>query len=282
MLTSKILIVIVLYRTKLEESTSCKSLLAAINKLPYSNYDVVIYENSAGLDEVRSRVFMDNRLLYVFNKNNNGTYGAYSWALARARMANNEWMVTLDQDSEVSYEYLCELNDIANTNKDIAVALPRVIDGKNLQTVSPLNVRAGFLLRPNKWGIKGGNITGVASGAMFNVGFLSGMGGFNSEFVLDYQDHWVFQEIYKRRGKYHIMHATIYHDLSISSPDDVSEMRLLNIWNAEKKFYYHYRPRRDRYIYWLRALFRALKYLARYSRKKLALKIIKIAFFLKI
>ncbi len=102
-------------------------------------------------------------------------------------------------------------------------------------------------------GVQHGPLTAYNSGAALRVSALRAIGGFPSDFWLDYLDHAVFEEL-RRRG-YHlcIMRIVLHQKLSHMDLDTVPFWRHWSVLAAQSRFVLRFGTLADRFFFrwWL-------------------------------
>jgi len=207
-------IIIVLYKSSLDESLTYQSFIKNIAKCSIG-YELIIYNNSPGND-----IKTDNSYI-IFNSNANDMLaGAYNYALQRAIDTNKKWILLLDQDTILTSEYFIELDKFLNSNNpdEYAAAVP-ILCKANLQ-LSPVSYspRIGpyFMFKS----IESINpktkkcIVAFNSAALLNVSFMKSIGGFSSDYPLDMLDHWYFYQMYKAQKSIFILRSRLQQNLS--------------------------------------------------------------------
>lgn len=269
----KILPIIVLYNTKLEDSSTFNTLnasLAASNK-SYS-IDMVVYDNSPVPTSVKT--ILSPNILYVHDAENGGISKAYNCALDIALQRGFEWLLLLDQDSELPQDFVAncfyELQ-LQQENPSIAAIVPIVYCGSKL--ISPCKVGWGgkiFPLVDHRLRVQKHEITAINSGALVKVAFLDSIGGFNNEFWLDMLDHWLFRMIYCKEMNVAVGNNKIIHNLSIQNYSTISLARYQNVISAESRFSQTDRSVWHRTFFRTRLAVRVLKFLFIHKRPDLS------------
>jgi len=226
-------ILIVLYKTTPEKSLTLQSLCSSIKKLD-ADYSVLVYNNSP---EIK---IPDTKDYKVYTpKENVMLGGAYSYALSEAVANNREWLLLLDQDTELTDSYFKEINRFLSLeNKDeYAAALP-VLEC-NGKTISPFACSAKLGVfgkdRHRLTPERGEYLSAFNSATLLNVKAISSIGGFNKEFPLDMLDHWYFYKLYKAGYKTFVLSAKLNQQLSLLA-GGMSKGRYLNYLDAEWKY----------------------------------------------
>lgn len=271
---TNILAIIVLYNTKLEDSDTYNTLKASIAVSSLNgSMEVVVYDNSAVPETVKSNLPPD--ILYFHDVNNGGVSHAYNYALDLALQCGCEWLLLLDQDSELPPDFIdnCLSDIISLYDKSSIVAIvPTVYCGSKL--ISPCKIGWGgkmFPISGNGVGVRKDEITAINSGALVKVAFLNSIGGFSNEYWLDMLDHWLFRTIYGNKLNVAISDNKISHDLSIQNYSTMSLTRYQNIVTAESRFCLTNRSIAYKLVFRFRLAVRVLKLLLIHGRADLSM-----------
>lgn len=201
---------------------------------------LIVYDNSP--NPMAMPLHFDERIDYKHNPGNGGTRCAYDFALAEAVKRGYEWVLLLDDDTHLPFNFLSVVSNSCNLEllNELDVFLPRV-DISNKQ-ISPSYISnfgsivqvAHTLRTSNKLPIKG--ITGIASGSIIRTSALVEIPQLPSMLWLDFVDHWIFHQLNLRMAKYLIIDITLQHKLSILNMSEVSRERLFSILDGESVF----------------------------------------------
>jgi GT2 family glycosyltransferase len=238
----KITIIAVFYNCKIEESKTFTSLKNLFNKSEYlRNYELILYDNSLERQQFNSLNYKGINVSYIHDDRNMGICSAYNYALSKARINNSEWMLLLDHDTVLTDEFIDEIMNLPPMEKGIAAVVPIILDGDTrISPVSSGNLRPLKGSKPNT-GIQDNPVMAINSGSLIRISFLNEVGGFNTEFPLDYLDHWLFYEVYNRNYKTFVLNTRLKHDLSVMDYTTISFARYQSILESEIKFYNNYR-----------------------------------------
>ncbi|MDR3326838.1 MAG: hypothetical protein LBT04_01675 [Prevotellaceae bacterium] len=229
---NEIQIILVLYRTELQDSLSYLTLCEHIHRLSVP-YELLIYNNSTEI-----KIKESTEYIVVNAEKNNMLAQAYNYALERAVKNNRKWLLLLDQDTFLSEEYFERLNVALNLQVKVAAILP-VLKCKD-KHLSPRSYSSIF----GPWG-KTNNIeeSGIISNKMvsaFNsVAFLSinslqETGGFSEEFPLDALDTHLFYKLSRNGGYFYLLDVVLQHNLSVLDYSKyMTKERYDSIVNAE-------------------------------------------------
>jgi hypothetical protein len=209
---STIQIIIVLYKTSLEDSLSFQTLQKNISCLRIK-YRLLLYNNSPEIVIPQSENY-----IVVNATKNDMLLGAYNYALKQAVDNNCKWLLLLDQDTSLTIEYFEALNYVLPTTNAAAI-IPKLKCGqKHLapemysSTLGPW----GILKDITKSGIiKDKTIAALNSSALLSIKALQSIGGFPNEFPLDMLDICVFYKLSKDKNEFYLLDVELQHDLSV-------------------------------------------------------------------
>lgn len=258
-----ILAVMVRYQTPLSESETMTGWCKALRQLPglAANYRLLIWDNSP---EPSAGHESQVPFVYRHSEQNLGISGAFNSAMQYAQSNGYAWMLLLDQDTAVTAEFLttmlrhCEELD---SQEKIAAIAPTV------------KVR-GFVVSPRRQlfnrhraypagecGIASGEAFAINSGCLIRVPALEAIGGFSTDFWLDYSDMYVFHQFYLHGLKvWRAADAELEHDMSVMDYDRLmTPARYRNYSLAECAFNDLYKGRLENAVQTLRLLARAIR-----------------------
>lgn len=276
--------VVVLYNKKISESKTISTLREATKyKLPF-NIHILIYDNSSqkSLDDFSIGSW---EVEYYHNYLNPGICEAYNYALCKAQEKQFDWLFLFDDDSTISASYLEQMFNSVKDNfvKEFVVYVPRVIC--NSKIVSPIFRRNGLAypirsVDPKSFGAFSG-LMAINSCCLFNVGFLAQIGGFNSDFPLDYLDHWLFSKLSSVDKKVWVVDVDVSHSLSVENfSDAVSIERYKSIAESEGLYYGKYCSRGVRFYNLCILFLRSVLFFLRFKDKRYGLITLRNMFFL--
>jgi len=211
-----VLILIVLYKQNLEDSSSYKSLCQNIDSISFP-YEVLVYNNTPSIKIPESDFYA------VFNSSENQMLvGAYNYALEVSRKKKFDWLLLLDQDTQLTSQYFLELsNSLNSVSEGVGAILPSVISA-NIK-ISPMILSKFF----GPFGIKkpySGTedlkkteyVSGINSATILRTKAITKIGGFSKDFPLDFSDHWYFFRLYQLGYSVNCLRVAINHDLSVA------------------------------------------------------------------
>lgn len=267
--------VLVLYRMPLTQSRCYQSLLHSLARAGAGQPTLLVYDNSPQSATLPQEVEaaaenFPGKLLYRHDSSNGGVAAAYNAGLAEARENGSDWLLLLDQDTELTPAYLAELGSCMQTvPATVAAIIPRLV--QNGATHSPQHL-PDLSHRPVREALSGllpFEVTAFNSGATLRVAAVQ---QFPGRYWLDFLDHAVFQTLQAAGGKVWLIQARLSHELSTESLGrDASLDRYRNVLQAERDFYREYGTPRSVVFYHLRRLKQTLGQLLKVPDKRFAL-----------
>jgi glycosyltransferase involved in cell wall biosynthesis len=239
--TSTVFAVVVAFRREWQAIASASFLLTSLREPPptpsggtrFKLTRVLVYDNSPQPLAMPAKNIAD--VCYVHDANNGGTRAAYLRAVQQAANEGQDWILILDQDTDLPEDFFSRSANMALGDSD--VLLSRIEHGG--RPVSPARVtRSGSIVpfhpAPGPVNIK--NVTAIASGVLIRTRVLHRVPTPPKELWLDYLDHWIFLQLNNSGSRIAVTDTTLEHDLSIMDIASVSPQRLRSIWSAERIF----------------------------------------------
>ncbi len=228
-------IVLVLYKTKIEDSLTYKTLCENISTLS-CNHEFLVYNNSP-----EQTIENKNNYELVNATTNNMLVGPYNYALQRAIECKHNWLLLLDQDTCLTKEYFEQLNIALGMNKDVAAIIPKLQNKEFHLSPTSYNSLFGPWLKMhniyNAGFIKNKTIQAFNSAALISVKALDEIGRFSLEFPLDQLDFYVFNRLSNSGFSFYLMNVTLSHDLAVRDyKNKMSSERYISILSSEYRF----------------------------------------------
>jgi len=216
----RMLAVIVLYRMDPQDSISFQTLEAARKNAPAGKLSLKLffYDNTPG---GQTSAESPEGSSYESPGENRGLAAAYNRALEIAHQEGYDWLLTLDQDTQLPIDFLSKIGDTAafvSTLKQVAVIVPTIYDSGVLispnagsYTAFPKKFPEGFV------GISLENSTSaVNSASMFKVSALRSVGGYDPRFWLDYSDAVMYHRLQSNGLRVFVAgNICVEHELSV-------------------------------------------------------------------
>lgn len=199
---------------------------------------ILIFDNSVSSTIPEG---LDKRFVYYHSKTNVGLAKAYNYALSQS-VDDTEWLVTMDQDTTITKEYLEEMTFKSFKLPERVVAIAPVIrdSGQQISPVRSDTLRPLHEALPQKNYIHSKNVMVINSGAAIRLSFLKQIEGYNEEFQIDYLDHWVSWAIFNYEKGIYILNVALTHSLSVLHNSELTTSRYEAILRNEAIFYMKY------------------------------------------
>jgi hypothetical protein len=200
----------------------------------------------------------------VADKDNPGLASAYNAALARAVATDCDWLVLLDQDTQVTLDYLEAVIEFANRP-----AVPSAADPPPIGLAYPQLRQGNRVLSPTRFPrlrarpyphrpmlAHADRIMVLNSGSVVSVAAARAVGGFPVSYPLDALDHAFVGQL--RLAGYHLhpLQVWLEHHAATTAMNLMPKRRFTSISQAEERFYADYGTRADRAWLVLRRLVR--------------------------
>jgi GT2 family glycosyltransferase len=268
----QILAVVVLYKQTPQQSRTMQSLASVFAQEPRlaAVVRVLLWDNSPVPATKNALPFP---LELGPASGNVGTSGAYNYAMELAISSGYPWLLLLDQDTNVSAEFLWGMIGYAEKFfevPEVGAVVPFIFSHGTL--VSPRRLLSFNRVRQipvTSHGLCKEKAYAVNSATLMRVDALQEIGGYSDEFWLDLSDVYVFQEFH-RRQKYLYIAGDLKVEHSIASMDFDKEMspeRYRNFLAAESAYVDLFLSPLERASQLLRLLIRTVRQYRRYKNK---------------
>lgn len=233
--------VVVLYRCTFDQSRTLQSLIAIRNQNPdlCARMGLLIYDNSPTEQPREFDGTGFGGFIYVHDPQNSGLAAAYNSGLEEAHRSGADWLLLLDQDTELRETYLQSLFVAieASPEGSVSAIVPKLMRGATVlspQRVGRLNNQN---ISPGFSGVSPKKLTGLNSAACLRVKAVEAIGGFPQEYWLDFLDHVVFHRLQASGGKIQVLDAVVQHHLSLLNLEaEMSVPRYIGMLRAEWSF----------------------------------------------
>ncbi len=269
---TRTLIVVVLYRAandsnSIETAVTLRCLESAMLAAPVllETYNVLMWDNSERVaDDVNLRFPFDYRHTLSHGAANHGVSGAYNGALEVAIRYGYKWMLLLDDDTEVTADFLDGMwkHQCAVSGNTVIAAIAPLLFERDFQ-LSPQQVltHRHRPVAPGAPRILVSESFAANSGVMIRTAALKEIGGYSVDFWLDYSDIELFRRLY-RAGKQIFLAADLrlQHSMTMLDYDGrMTTARYTNFLYAEQAYYDLYQDISQNAVYVLRLLARVLR-----------------------
>lgn len=243
--TFSLLAVVVLYKLEPAESITLQTLLRAHAATSQQNeidlqLSIVLVDNTPDRETVPT---IPAGIVYFATQENLGLANAYNRAIILAQQQGCEWLLTLDQDTDVPEDFLTKIASIGQkvqSSPAIAAIVPQISAGKI--PLSPNYFRAGAIAMRFPVGYTGVSkqpVSAFNSAATIRVDALQQMGGYDPYFWLDSSDAKMLRNLH-RFGKSVFVAGEIQveHEFSMKAMQQrISPWRYRHILLAESAFW---------------------------------------------
>lgn len=192
-----VIAVLVLYKTRLEDSETFVSLG---NSLRSSKLimDVVVYDNSPTPMVSRPECVNNNwRIHYIHDKTNPGVSKAYNKGFGIAKKLNKKWLLLLDQDTSFPQNAFVEYSKAIRENPGIFLFAPILISNDRIMSPCRYFLHRGYSIKKVKYGVCDFSMKSLLnSGMLIHVDAFQKVGRYNEKIRLDFADH-AFIKCYK-------------------------------------------------------------------------------------
>jgi GT2 family glycosyltransferase len=264
--------VLVLYGCKPSESAAFASLQKIIDQKFFRPHllSLLLYDNSPRSSANELPKWVE----YSHDSRNGGLAAAYNCALARAIKSGHPWLMLLDQDTVVTFEYLEEAFALSREfikSEEVVAIVPRLVERETTHSPTVKKLIRDRAIPTGFTGISKSKIFAFNSGAIIRVKGLEQIGGFPKEFWLDALDHAVFHLLQQKGGRVVVMRSQMKHSLSLDTlADSMSLERYQNILAADALCTRRYFGNWGRLRRRLRLLYSTIKQLSRKKEWKFA------------
>jgi cellulose synthase/poly-beta-1,6-N-acetylglucosamine synthase-like glycosyltransferase len=234
--------VVVLYRCAPEDSPALCGLQSALHADPAAAIRVLVYDNSpAGNPPAPT---LPDNIVYLHDPANGGLLAAYTHALQQAQASGAEWLLLLDQDTQVTADFVqlqLQMVDELAARPTISACVPRLRSaGQLVSPHGPLGLRQDALPAAFTGEAPLGT-TAFNSGAMLRRSALQAVGGFPPGYWLDFLDHALFARLARAGFRLWVLPIELDHAMTWEDPArSMSIERFENVLEAERRFHKEY------------------------------------------
>ncbi len=210
-----LLIVIVLYKKKLNNSLTYQGLIKNINNK--QKLQLFIYDNSPQSQKINN---CNNNFLieYIHDPQNPGVTKAYNQGFAFAKLKKIKWVLLFDQDTNISKNYISNLIDNISKNPEISIISPILKYGEKIVSPFKIKLQRGKGIKhisPGKHLFNNYSIINSALCIKSDLFFKTK--GYNENIKLDFSDISFIRRVSKYEKYFLLIHDTIEHELSAFS-----------------------------------------------------------------
>ena len=234
-----ILFVIVLYKSRLEQSATYLSLLKSLSSLEL-NIDLLVYDNSPDgtVDHFNSEPKVS--VTCIADSANSGVSKAYNIGAEIAAKMNKKWVLLLDQDTSFPSHTIQEYLLATNKYPDEKLFAPiMVANQKTIISPCYFKFMRGFSVSHVDAGINSLNKFSVINcGMCVDVDAFNKNGGYDERIKLDFSDHDFIRRFRKTIGdRFIVIDLTVCHSLSSATKNNFnSDMVRLDYYLEGAKY----------------------------------------------
>lgn len=217
---SRILFLIVLYKTDLNESPAFQSLKNTVRSFTTKDYvDVLICDNSpllkiGSLDQIDNEEF---NLYYLHDPTNPGISLSYNRGAEIASLKGKEWILVLDQDTTLQIDTLQKYMNALSAYPNFPVYAPMLYSNNLLLSPCRYIMNRGTHLakiEPGVHFLKKRNV--LNSGLLISIDAYQNVGGYDENVWLYFSDFVFFDRLKGLYEKFVVVDCHIEHQLSSS------------------------------------------------------------------
>ena len=220
------IIVLVLYRTVLEECDSFKTLTRTVAGT--GAIDLLVYDNSPVSQARQARFESEGiKVRYISDTNNPGIGKAYNTAVALAKKENKKWILFLDQDTQIATEMFDLYLEMVHTEQGMHI-FATTLFGSDGRLISPSKYRfkRGFHLGFVPSGrVPLKKIRPINSLLLLSIEVFEQVGGYNEKIKLDFSDHEFLGRVEKYYEEMFVIQANNRHSLSSSDDSNLESIK---------------------------------------------------------
>lgn len=230
-----ILAALVIRNINLNDSVSYQSFTKCV-KTCRTPISLLVVDNS----DVQNQQKIDEETIpeYCYCGNKDKLAGAYNKALEIANKKHCDWLLLLDDDTELSEEYFIKLSEFLSAEKinpNIASVVPFLANTQKKLSPEVFRSHLWWDKKVTTSGIQQTFTVAFNSVALLKVDFLNEIDGFSRKYPLDMLDHWMCLQIYQCHRYINVLDTEIKHQLSVASYEkNVSIERHKSILDAER------------------------------------------------
>jgi GT2 family glycosyltransferase len=210
----KFLFVVVLYEMSVSRSLTLCSLLQRRDLLRDRGINILVIDNTPGVKP--ESLTLESEIQYISFGENRGLANAYQLAFLSAKAESCRFLVLLDQDSEITADFICALDDVVDNcrSSSIGIWCPDVFScGKPISPYS-LNVIGWPNFSPRR---DADGLYAINSFSVVDMNFIEHIGGFDTFYWLDCLDLWLYERARQTGCKIGRLNTRVSHDLSLVS-----------------------------------------------------------------
>lgn len=196
---------VVVYNKKCQESETLKSVL------PWKEHlQIVVFDNST--KDFQNKNYCEGESIqYLTHNKNLGLSKAYNRAISALQLKESDYIIILDDDTELSEEYIKSVLD--DTQLGIDILLPRVYSNQTLISPTNLKYNCASKIVSCVEELDMNQISAINSGMVIR-GSVFGKIRYNEKLFLDYVDHDFMKKARMLRSSFKVLDSNIVQHFS--------------------------------------------------------------------
>lgn len=205
----------------------------------YAKNIILVDNGSSNIEDVRKISNLSN-IIIIENENNEGIARALNQIFDKAIELNIDYLLTLDQDSFLSYEYLKKMMEYMNV--DVAITCPEIFD-LNKKKNKRINKQYEEIERC------------ITSGSFMNLKVCKKIGKFDEKMFIDYVDFEYCKRIMLRGYKIlKIQGCFLLHEIGKRSSRKFFGIDVYPTNHSSFRVYYYFRNMHYYYLKYKREM----------------------------
>lgn len=205
---SQLLIVIVLFERKPEQSTAYSS-IHDVARTSGVFPEVFLYDNSSNPSPVSSE-----KITYRHDPLNPGVSKAYNTASVFAENNRKSWMLLLDQDTGVTAEFFEKLQVAIRAHPETVAFVPRLKDQQGVVSPFYFAFGGGKRINPGPSFLSLRNHRFANSGLTVKLSAFQAVGGYDLDTPLDFSDISFAERLKAITDHFGVLESVLSHDFS--------------------------------------------------------------------
>lgn len=253
-----ILVVIVLYKQKLDDSLSYIS----FNSKKINN-KVFVFDNSPLIDIDASK---NKAVIYRHDYRNLGVSYAYNEAAKVALKLGKDWLLLLDQDTQLPEGFMDDVENIPKAYPPVSLYAMKLYSNRNLISPSGYKYKKGYILNRIEVGLnKLTNITFLNSGLLISTEAFLKAGGYDNNVPLYFSDFVFINRLRKVIDSFVLLPIDLIHDLSSNDESDIPSFKVRYDFYLDGAFQALESEQNGHLAYYLTTFLRAVKLSVKFS-----------------
>jgi rhamnosyltransferase len=208
-LEENLLIALVIYEMKINDSPSFNSIMKASSQKPAAFF---ICDNSKISQPIPSTYWT---IIYHHDPSNPGVSKSYNEAFKTAKQLNKKWLLLADQDTEFPPTIFYDYSNAITCYPQIGIFAPCLFDSQGL--VSPFELRWGKgkrLKTVNETVCSFKKFKIINSGMLISLDAFEKAGGYDERFPMDYSDVSFLDRVCKSDPHFVLTPSRCHHHFS--------------------------------------------------------------------